>query len=365
MDLYAILGLKPTASPAEIKRAYRRLARKYHPDINPGDHAAEIRFRQIAEAYDTLSDPDRRRRYDQGGGAGDVAAGGVGFAGFDFSVEGVEGGQASTFGDLFADVFQRGFQGPTDQVDRGADLHVQIDVSFDEAMRGVDRHLMVTHLAACGGCAGSGSVRTAEARCLFCGGGGSIRSARGHMVFTRSCPHCGGTGQQRRTTCARCGGQGVETRTEPVIVRVPAGTADAARLRLAGKGNCGRKGGPCGDLYVTVQVAPHALFRRDGDDLLLQVPVAVHEAGLGTRIDVPTLEGGARLRIPPGTQSGQRFRLRERGAPTRDGRRGDLIVEVRIVLPRLLDERSKELLREFGTINTEDVRADWITGGRR
>jgi molecular chaperone DnaJ len=365
MDLYAILGLKLTASAGEIKRAYRRLARRYHPDINPGDRAAETRFRQIAEAYETLSDPERRRRYDQSGAAVEGPAGGtVGFAGFDFSVEGVEGSRASTFGDLFADVFQRGFQGPADQVERGADLHGRIEVSFDEAMRGADRPLMVTRLAACGGCGGSGVVRMPEARCLYCSGGGSIRSARGHMVFTRSCPHCGGTGQQRQASCGRCGGLGVETRTEAVVVRVPPGTADGARLRVAGKGHSGRKGGAGGDLYVTVQVLAHPLFRRDGDDLFLQVPVAVHEAGLGTRIDVPTLEGTARLRIPPGTQSGQRFRLRERGVPSRDGRRGDLIVEIRIVLPRLLDERSKELLREFGRVNVEDVRADWLSGRR-
>ncbi len=365
MDLYAVLGLKRSASPGEIKRAYRRLARKYHPDINPGDHAAEIRFRQIAEAYEVLSDPDRRHRYDQSGTATvGPDPGAVGFAGFDFSVESVEGAGASTFGDLFADVFRRGFERPNDQVERGADLHARIEVSFDEAIRGAERHLMVTHLSTCAACGGSGAVRTAEARCLHCGGTGAIRSARGHMIFTRTCPQCGGTGRQRQASCGRCGGTGVETRTEPILVRVPPGTADGARLRVEGKGNCGRRGGPCGDLYVTVQVLAHPLFRRDGDDLFLQVPVAVHEAALGTRIDVPTLEGAARLRIPPGTQSGQRFRLRERGVPTRDGRRGDLVVEVRIVLPRLLDERSKELLREFGRINVEDVRADWLTGRR-
>ncbi len=365
MDLYAVLGLKQSATPAEIKRAYRRLARKYHPDINPGDRAAEMRFRQIAEAYETLSDPERRRRYDQSGNAVQgPAPGTIGFEGFDFSVESVEGPRASTFGDLFADVIRRGFQGPDEQVDRGADLHANMEISFDEAIHGTDRHLTVTRLAACGACAGSGTVRVQEIRCLYCSGTGSVRSTRGHMVFARTCPHCGGTGQQRQTSCGRCGASGLETRTESIVVRVPPGTADGARLRVAGKGNCGRKGGPCGDLYVTVQVHPHPLFRRDGDDLLLQVPVAVHEAGLGTKIDIPTLEGAARLRVPPGTQSGQRFRLRERGVPGRDGRRGDLIVEIRIVLPKLLDERSKELLREFGRVNVEDVRADWLTGRR-
>ncbi len=365
MDLYAILGIKPTASPADIKRAYRRLARRHHPDINPGDRAAELRFRQIAEAYETLIDPERRRQYDERGAVVESSGSGtVGFEGFDFSVEAVDGPRASTFGDLFADVIQGGFERSAGQSERGSDLHTSIDAAFDEAIRGAARRVMLTRLTACAGCGGSGSVNMAEARCGHCGGSGAIRSTRGHMVFARRCPHCGGTGRQRQVSCGRCGGLGVETRTEPVTIRLPAGTEDGARLRVAGKGNCGRKGGPCGDLYVTVHVQPHPLFRREGNDLLLIVPVAVHEAALGSRIDVPTLEGAARLRVPPGTQSGQRFRLRERGVPAQDGRRGDLIVEIRIVLPRLLDERSKELLREFGRINVEDVRGDWLSGRR-
>ncbi len=362
MDLYALLGIKPTASAADIKRAYRRLARKYHPDINPGDRAAELRFRQIAEAYEILIDPERRRRYDESGAIVETTVSGVGFEGFDFSVEAVEGPRASTFGDLFADVFQSGFERSTQQTDRGSDLHTSIEVAFDDAVRGAERQVIVTRAARCSSCGGTGSLNMAEARCPHCGGSGSIRSARGHMVFSRGCPHCGGTGRQRKASCGRCAGLGVETRTEPVAVQIPAGTEHGARLRVAGKGNCGRKGGACGDLYVDVQVMPHPLFRREGHDLLLVVPVAVNEAALGARIDVPTLEGAARLRVPPGTQAGQRFRLRERGVPGRDGRRGDLIVEIRIVLPRLLDERSKELLREFGRINVEDVRTDWLAG---
>lgn len=361
MDLYSILGIKPTASAAEIKRAYRRLARRYHPDINPGDRAAELRFRQIAEAYETLIDPERRRRYDESGVVAETTMSGVvGFEGFDFSVEAVEGPRASTFGDLFAEVFQRSFDRSADQLDRGSDLHTSVEASFDEAVGGAERQVMVTRLAACGNCGGSGSITMAEARCAHCAGTGAIRSTRGHMVFSRTCSYCGGTGRQRRGTCSRCGGHGVETRTEPVVVHVPAGTPDGTRLRVAGKGNCGRRGGPCGDLYVTVHVLPHPVFRREGNDLLLVVPVAVHEAALGAKIDIPALEGAARLRVPPGTQSGQRFRLRERGVPGRDGRRGDLVAEIRIVLPRLLDERSKEILREFGRRNAEDVRADWL-----
>ncbi len=361
MDFYLVLGLSREASGADIKRAYRRLARTYHPDINPGDRAAELRFRQISEAYQTLIDPDRRRRYDVFGDtppAGDSPPS-YGFEGFDFSVA-VGGAEASTFGDLFADIIRhRQAPGRGEGADRGADLHQTIALGFEEALRGGERTLTVVRREQCPSCSGTGVQRTAETRCPYCHGAGSVRVARGHMVFSRACGHCGGSGQQRQRACQACDGQGAQTRSERVVMQVPPGVADGGRLRVPGKGNVGQCGGPTGDLYVTVQVAGHPLYRREGDDLHLTVPVAVHEAGLGSRIEVPTPEGPVRLRVPPGTQSGQRFRLRDRGAPSpRDGRRGDLVVEVRLVLPTLLDERSKELLREFGRINGEDVRKD-------
>jgi molecular chaperone DnaJ len=364
VDFYSVLGLKPTATLTDIKRAYRRLARRFHPDINPGDPTSEARFRQISDAYETLIDPERRRQYDQQGQTTEETSSVTfGFEGFDFTVQSAEGPRASTFGDLFAEVIQQGVGYLSDR-QSGADLHARLELSFDEAVRGLERPVTVTRLVACATCGGSGAVRTPEAQCLRCNGTGALRSARGHMVFTKSCPRCGGTGRQSRTPCGRCGGSGVEARAEAVVVRVSAGTADGTLLCLAGWGNCGRHGGRPGDLYVTVAVAPHPLFQRQGDDLHFVVSVAVHEAGLGARIDIPTPDGPARLRVPPGAQSGQRFRLRERGVPSpRDGRRGDLIVEIRIVLPPLLDERSKELLREFGRINAESVR-DFSPGGR-
>jgi molecular chaperone DnaJ len=185
-----------------------------------------------------------------------------------------------------------------------------------------------------------------------------VKSARGHMVFSKPCAHCGGTGRIAQTRCRSCGGQQIEMRVETLTVNVPAGLADGARIRVPGKGHVGRNGGDHGDLYIDIRVAPHPIFHRDGDDAHLVVPIAIHAAALGAKVDVPALEGTARLRVPPGTQSGQRFRLRERGFPSpRDGRRGDLVVEVRVVLPRLLDERSKEILKEFGRINNEDVRS--------
>ena len=199
-----------------------------------------------------------------------------------------------------------------------------------------------------------------ERRCPHCHGAGTVKSTRGHMVFSKPCAACGGSGRQRQATCPSCGGQQVEMRSERLTINLPPGLADAARIRVPGKGHAGKNAGGSGDLYVTVHVQPHPLFRREGDDLHIVVPVALHEAGLGARIEVPAIDGTTRVRVPPGTQSGQQFRLRERGAPSpRGGRRGDLVVEIRLVLPKMLDERSKELLREFGRINMEDVRKEW------
>ena len=360
MDFYVILGLDPGATLGDVKRAYKRLARRYHPDINPGDRMAAARFRQIAEAYETLCDPDRRRRYDALGHTG--AAEGpstYGFEGFDFSVS-VSGASASTFGDLFADVLhQREVRREEGAQERGADLYQSIALDVEDAMRGGQRQVTVARQEHCRTCKGAGRLHVAESRCANCHGTGHVESARGHMVFSKPCAVCGGSGRLRQRRCPTCAGQQIEMRTEPLTINVPAGLADGARIRVPAKGHVGRDGGVNGDLYVTVHVQPHPIFRREGDDLHIIVPVAIHEAALGAKIEVPSLDGPARLRMPPGTQSGQRFRLRERGVPSeRDGRRGDLVVEVRLALPRLLDERSKELLREFGRINSEDVRKD-------
>ena len=353
MDLYIVLGLEQGASEGDIKRAYRRLARRFHPDINPGDHAAEARFRQILEAYETLVDPTRRSRYDAGHRVEPERRASE-FEGFDFSSRGAD--YSATFGDLVAEVLsERGSRRPEPQ--RGADLHLELQLSFDEAFTGVERPITVTRRETCGACSGSGLTRTTPGPCAVCQGSGMLRTVRGHMVFSRSCTSCAGTGQQRPRACDVCAGSGQEARSETVLVRIPAGIADGERVRLVGKGNAGERGASAGDLYIAVHVASHPLFRRDGDDIHLTVPIAVHEAGLGAKVEIPTPDGTARLRVPPGTQSGQRFRLRERGAhSTRSGARGDLVIEVRLMLPRILDERSKELLREFGRINGENVR---------
>jgi molecular chaperone DnaJ len=356
VDLYVVLGLAHGATESDIKRAYRRLARRFHPDINPGDRMAEVRFRQILEAYETLIDPDRRSRYDAGGGADTSSERrSSGFEGFDFSVRGAD--HSATFGDLFAEVLtDRGAQRAAPEP--GADLHFQVQLGFEEALAGSTRAIAVTRRETCRACAGTGRTRSSTGTCHVCQGSGAVRSVRGHMVFSRSCLVCGGSGQQRPRSCEPCGGVGQETRSETVPVRIPPGVRDGDRVRVPGKGNAGIRGGPPGDLYIMTMVAPHPVFRREGDEVHMVLPIAIHEAALGARMEINAPDGPARLRIPPGTQSGQRFRLRERGAPsTRDGRHGDLVVEVRLMLPKLLDERSKELLREFGRINGENVRA--------
>lgn len=358
MDFYLLLGVEREATVADIKRAYKRLARKFHPDINPGDRLAEEQFRRIVEAYETLIDPGRRQRYDSNGvQVVDISTPTFGFEGFDFSSR-VSGDQAPTFGDLFAEIFRQRGGEPTGP-ERGTDLHLQVSLSFDEAMHGGTRQLTVTRLVHCRGCRGMGQVQTPERRCHACHGAGAIRSVRNHMVFSKPCATCGGSGRQAQMRCPACQGRQLEMLTEPVLVNVPPGLQDGARIRVPHKGHDGPWGGEPGDVYIAVQVEPHPRFVRDGDDLHVVVPVAIHEAALGAKIDVPSPDGTVRLRVPPGTQTGQRFRLHARGAPSpRDGRRGDLVVEVRMVLPPLLDERSKELLREFGRINSADVRQE-------
>jgi len=362
MDLYLVLGVNRAATLDDIKRAYKRLARKCHPDVNPGDRVAAAQFQELSQAYETLSDPDRRRRYDTSGlASGNAERATFGFEGFDFSVT-ATGAAASTFGDLFADaLFRRDRKGGVTPIERGPDLHHTIVLGFEEALRGGQRQVALTRHEHCTRCGGLGSLPSLEVRCTRCQGLGAVKSTRGHMVFSKPCLECHGTGRRSESRCPACDGRQLVIRTEPLTIDLPPGLADGASLRLPGRGHAGAGGGEHGDLYLAVRVDPHPVFTREGDDLHVVVPIAVHEAALGAKVDVPALEGRARLRVPPGTQSGQRFRLRERGAPSaRDGGRGDLIVEVRLVLPRLLDERSKELLREFGRLNNEDVRRELI-----
>lgn len=366
MDFYVILGLQREASLVDVKRAYKRLARRYHPDINPGDREAEAFFHQATEAYKTLIDPDRRHEYDAHGVRARVTrpTSVVEFQGFDFSNTGLAGGASATFGELFAEVFQdAGESQPAAEATRGGDLHGEVTLTFEEALEGAERRLSITRLDVCEGCGGTGQRRSVAGRCTKCYGVGTTRWRRGHMVFSKSCQHCGGSGRLRHRPCGACGSEGVVARDEHITIQVPAGVRNGARLRVDAKGNAGRAGGTAGDLFITTTVKDHRFLRREGDDLHLKMPIAVHEAALGAKIDIPTLDGTARLRVPSGTQSGQRFRLRERGAPSpHTGTRGDLVVEVSLVLPPVFDERSKELLKEFGRIHSNDVRKDLFEG---
>ena len=356
MDFYVILGVTQDASTSDIKRAYRRLARRYHPGVNPGDRAAEAMFERVSEAYETLVDPGRRRQYDAAGtprGAQLETATFV-FSEFDFSAA-KRGAQASTFNELFADVLHPMPAGSQREPEVGADIHTSLTVSFAEAIQGAERQVVVTRQVLCGACGGGGQVATPEGRCASCQGTGQTRWARGHMVFAKPCGECAGTGRQRWQRCAVCSGSGRAMRAEAFAVPVPPGMPDGGQVRLQEHGHAGWRMGRAGDLYVTVHVQPHPVFARDGHDLVCELRVAVHEAVLGARVDVPLLDGSVKVRIPPGAQTGQRVRIEGRGVPTPFGGRGDLVCVVKLVLPETLDERSKELMREFGDRNREQV----------
>lgn len=358
-DYYAVLGVQPGASVTDIKRAYRRLARRHHPGINPGDRAAEALFQQISDAYETLVDPERRQRYDAAGDRQQTVDRRVfEFSGFDFTVT-AQGSQAATFTELFADVLHPAPSAHIRRSDAGPDLHTSLSLSFEESLRGVERNVVVMRQVECDACHGAGEIRAEEARCTSCQGAGQVRWARGHMVFTKACSACAGTGRERSRSCSLCAGQGRSVRSEAISVRVPPGVRDGARLRVSERGHAGGHGARNGHLYVDVAVRPHPKLRREGDDLHMVVPVAIHEAALGARIDVPSIDGPIRLTLPAGVLAGHRLRVEGRGAPSAAGGRGDLWVEVRLVLPALTDDRSRELMREFARLNPGDVRREF------
>jgi molecular chaperone DnaJ len=401
-DYYSTLGIKKTASADDIRKAFRKLARKYHPDVNPNDKKAEEKFKEISEANDVLSDEKKRKIYDQlgfysdnidpaaaeaaargGYGGGSVAgAGGRGaqevpfdFGGFDFSgFQGGGGGRgrgaaqepaASGFGgsfrDIFGGIFSSGNKAATRGPQPGTDLEYQVSVDFWSAVRGGVARLEIQRQEVCPACKGK-STTGGSIECPECKGSGQVTQMGGRMKFNIQCPRCGGSGKVTNG-CPTCDGGGVVTRREPLEFRIKAGTRDGQRIRLAGKGNAGTDGGAAGDLYLIVKVGTHPVFARVGDDIHVTVPVTVSEAALGAKIEVPTIDthdGGGRtqLKIPPGTQTGQKLRLREKGVPSaaHEGKRGDEIVEVKVVVPKVQDERSKEILRELASLNPEDPR---------
>ena len=387
-DYYKTLGIKRSASQDDVRKAYRRLARKYHPDVNPGDKTAEDRFKEVQEANDILGDEQKRKMYDQygfyapggfpgaggpgGGGAGGPHPGDFGFSGFDFSeftkqsAGGQQGGRSGPFpgaggGGGFSDLFSQFFRSAESGKSRpqpkpGEDLEYTADIGFWEAIRGTSLKLNIQRFENCSQCGGSGAVSSGPVVCPECDGKGQVNQTVGAMKFNLSCPKCGGKGQLRNT-CPKCGGDGRNTKTEQVEVRIPPGAQSGSRLRVAGKGNAGAMGAPAGDLYIVTRVGDHSLFKRDGDDIRVKAPITPAEAILGAKIEVPTIDGKALLKIPPATSSGKTFRLRDRGVLNRrTNQRGDQYVEVQIVVPAIPDENTKELMREFGKLNPDDPR---------
>jgi molecular chaperone DnaJ len=367
-DYYTTLGVKRGASDDEIKKAYRRLARKYHPDVNPGDKVSEDKFKQISEAYDVLSDPKKKEVFDKFGSYSenlrDAANKGAGPGGFDFNwgeytTGGASAGGGPSIKDIFSDMFSGGGAKTSSQskVQRGADIELPISLTFEDAINGTTKTISVRRNDTCTRCNGTGEGTGAPATCTTCRGSGKVSGGGGFFSFDQTCPDCKGSGK-RRPPCNECFGRGTVPKNETVTVRIPAGVDTGSRVRAAGKGEAGKRGGQTGDLFIITNVAPHPVFTRKGDNIECVIPISLTEAALGAKIEVPTVSGKAQLRIPPGTQSGQRFRLREKGAPSlRSNHRGDQYVEVKITLPKIIDEDSKELLRQFAKRNPENPRA--------
>jgi molecular chaperone DnaJ len=400
-DYYGALGVKKTATQEEIRKAFRKLARKYHPDVNPNDKKAEEKFKEISEANDVLSDAKKRKIFDQlgfysdsidpataeaaargeygsgfGGGGGRAQAGARGgqevpfdFGGFDFSdfqgggrgtaQQGGGGGFGSSFKDIFSGMFTGGQRARGPQP--GTDLEYQVSVDFWTAVRGGVARLEIQRHEICPTCKGK-STTGGSMECPECHGSGQVTQMGGRMKFNIQCPRCGGSGKVQNA-CGTCDGAGVMTKKTPLEFRIKPGTRDGQRIRLGGKGNAGTDGGAAGDLFLIIKAGTHPVFKRTGDDIHVTVPVTIMEAALGAKIEVPTIdthEGGGRtqLKIPPGTQTGQKLRLREKGVPSaaHEGVRGDQIVEVKIVVPKVQDERSKEILKELAKLNPEDPR---------
>lgn len=370
-DFYEILGVSRDASQEEIKRAYRRLARKYHPDVNPDDKEAEQRFKEISQAYQTLKDPEKRAKYDQFGEAWEQAqAGGQwqngDFQQFVYTTFG-PGSFRDIFGDLFGDLEGGGARGftfttggrsrtrPQPGPTRGQDIEHELAISFDEAVHGAEKEISLTMTDRCPECDGMGGETQT---CSSCGGTGQARSGGGLFGLGAACPQCHGTGQVVTSRCSKCRGTGEASRRRRIKVKIPAGVDTGSRVRIAGEGGRGMAGGANGDLILTMRVQPHPLFERRGDDIHLDLPVKFVEAALGAKVRVPTIDGPVTMTIPPGIQSGQELRLKGKGVRhLGTGGRGDQYVRIQIVVPQKLTKRQKELLEEFGETWKEDPRA--------
>ncbi len=344
-NLYETLGIAKNASPDEIKKAYRKLARQYHPDRNPGDDAAEAKFKEVQTAYDVLSDPAKRKQYDTIGN-GRVRAGGPGGAPFDFNLGDFD------LGDILGGVFGRGARGatPRREPQRGADIEAVVNVSFEDSLKGIQTQIPVEVEVACRECGGTGAQPgTTPIICPECNGRGVLSESQGLFSLSQPCPRCRGNGTVIEQPCPRCHGTGRERRTKRYSVKIPAGVKDGTRIRLKGKGEPGANGGPSGDLHVVTRVAPSPIYERRGAaDLVVEVPVSFPTAALGGSVEVPTPEGPVSLKIPAGSEDGKLLRIKGRGAPKlKGGGKGDVLARLRIHVPKKLNKRGRELLEEF------------------
>ena len=346
LDYYEVLGVSRSASPDEIKKAYRKLAMKFHPDRNPGDNEAEDKFKQSTEAYEVLTDSNKRKIYDTYGHEGLKSRG---YQGPDFE------DIFSSFGDIFGDIFgfggaetRRSRQGPM----RGSDLRYDLSISFMEAVHGVSKDIEIERPDTCWTCEGTGLRPGYKAEsCSACHGRGQVVRAQGFFRMSTTCPHCRGEGEIIKDPCADCDGNGLVKSKKKVALKIPAGVDTGAKMRLRSTGEGGRKGGPAGDLYVILHVEPHEFFLREGDLIYCQYPLNFDQAALGCSLEVPTIHGKKKLKIPKGTQTGQRFTLKNEGVQHLRGNvRGDMIVEATVVIPKKLTKKQKELLREFGEL---------------
>jgi len=370
-DYYTVLGLQKGATEKEITRAYRKLAKEYHPDANQGNKEAEEKFKDISTAYDVLGDAPKRKEYDEvramaASGANPFGgAGGGGFNTADFGDGNIrfETGDMGGLGDLLGNIFGRAGRRQTNRQPgggprRGGDLEAEVHLSFDDAVRGATIAVQLTGAAPCHTCGGTGAAPgTVPSTCPQCNGAGTLAVDQGPFSFSQICPRCGGSGRVVEKPCPTCGGGGAETRTREVKVRIPVGVKDGQRVRVKGRGTPGSNGGPPGDLYVTVHVAPHALFGRRGEDLTLRVPVTFPEAALGAEVKVPTLDGSVTVRIPPGTTPGKMLRVRGRGMPRAGGGAADVLVTVDVVVPQSLSDDQRQALQALAATESANPRA--------
>lgn len=350
-DYYELLGVSKGAGDDELKQAYKKLAKKYHPDLNPGDKSAEDHFKKINEAYSILSDPQKRAAYDQYGHAAFSQEGGFGGGGFS--------GFSGDFGDIFGDIFENFFggSGGSRRPNRGRDISVKVEVSLEEAFSGTDREINIPKLEKCSKCGGTGATaQTKKSTCQTCGGRGKVQYSQSFFTISKTCHKCHGEGYFVENPCSNCGGRGTESKTRHIKVTIPKGVNNDSRLRLEGEGDSAPQGGYPGDLYIIISVREHPIFKRDEDDLICELPISFPQASLGCELEIPVIDGSTKLKIEKGTQTGKVITLKGKGMPSlRHRGKGDLLVRVFVEVPINLNTRQEELLREFARISGDNV----------